>query len=74
MTDYLTPEEGKAQNAREAEFCITLLAKDRIARAYGSHLIKTWTTEKWDAMVQRIIESFDDDDIASAISRYAYKR
>ena len=74
MTDYLTTEEAEAQNAREAEFCITLLAKDRIARTYGSHLIQTWTTEKWDAMVQQVIEGFDDDDIASAISRYAYKR
>ena len=73
MTDYLTPEEAKAQNAKEAELSITLLAKDRLVRAYGSG-IKQWPVEVWESHVQHLIEGFDDDDIAMAISRYAYKR
>jgi len=73
MTDYLTPEEAKAQNAKEAEFCITLLAKDRLVRAYGSG-IKQWPVEVWNNHVQHLIENFDDDDIAIAVEKYAYKR
>ena len=73
MTDYLTPEEAEAQNAREAELCINLLAKDRLVRAYGS-AIQKWPAEVWDNHVQHLIEGFDDDDIAMAVKKYAYKR